>query len=565
MGHKVKQSLVNSRIDFFYYAFRNILLVSIPLVIISTLILGFISHSSASTDQIEFSLSVSCTMSSVVNTAHTKEITNGTYHSDVGKTTITALCNDGNGYTVYATGYSNNEVGNNKLINTTNSQYSINTGLATSGLTSTWAMKLNNLENDPSSTPPIIESAYDDTYGLVPNNWTKVASRQSGTTDMNLGSSFTTTYSIYTSSSQFAGTYRGQVKYALLHPYSNSNTLSFDSFDQAFAFYEKEKVTITDPITGQTGSYYTMQGMDSNICSLTNTYGEASATQLVDIRDNKLYWVAKLDDEHCWMTQNLDLDLSHETALTSETSDIDPDAYNTGVYTTANGYNIDSHGVVSWLPSTIVEVDDGQGGTTQAQRANTLPMNWTSATAASIPNWTNNNNKPYSADAGNRYKYTNNAGNETVYTSLEACHTATNDMKGCQHMHLGNYYNWTSAVATNNTGGYNSGTLANSICPKNWDLPANGKYSTLLSTEGVTTNYNPDGFLKIRTSPLYFVRLGRVNGGSLSFSANFGYYWSGTVNGANWAYLLSFGSSDASPSYGNDDRYNGGFVRCMTN
>ena len=133
MGHKVKQSLMSSRIDFFYYAFRNVLLASIPLLVVCSVILSHLSfHSSATgsgTDQIQFSLSVSCTLSSVVDSAHTKEITNGTYHSDVGKTTITTLCNDGNGYSVYAVGYSNYEEGNNKLINSERPEYSIDTGL----------------------------------------------------------------------------------------------------------------------------------------------------------------------------------------------------------------------------------------------------------------------------------------------------------------------------------------------------------------------------------------------------------------------------------------------------
>ena len=43
MGHKVKQSLMSSRIDFFYYAFRNVLLVSIPLLVVSGVVLSHLS------------------------------------------------------------------------------------------------------------------------------------------------------------------------------------------------------------------------------------------------------------------------------------------------------------------------------------------------------------------------------------------------------------------------------------------------------------------------------------------------------------------------------------------
>ena len=232
MGHQVKHpNIANSRTEdktaFFYNAFRNLGIIGLPLVVVSGLILSHLSlHSSATgssnntsgVDGLSITISSACTINSVVNSAHSTNTNVGTYTQDIGKTTITTLCNDGNGYSIYANGYSNNEEGDNKLINTSYPQYSIDTGLATSGLTSQWAMKLNNIPNDSSPTPPTIEQDYNDTYGLVPTYWTKVAGRTSGTTDMSQGSSLTTTYSVYASSSQYAGTYVGQVKYLLTHP-----------------------------------------------------------------------------------------------------------------------------------------------------------------------------------------------------------------------------------------------------------------------------------------------------------------------------------------------------------
>ena len=529
-----KNNTVNSYTEFFYKAFRNILLVSIPLVVVLGLVLSSL-HSSASTDQIEFSLSVSCTMSSVVNAAHTKEITNGTYHSDVGKTTITALCNDGNGYTVYATGYGNNEEGNNKLINSSYPQYSINTGLATSGLTSQWAMKLSNIPDDPSSTPPVIESAYDDTYGLVPDNWTKVVSRQSGTTDMNLGSSFTTTYSIYTSSSQFAGTYRGQVKYALLHPYSNNNTPSFDSFDKAFAFYEKDKVVVTDPITGNTGSYYKMQDMESGICNNISSTGESTATQLVDIRDNKLYWIAKLDDNNCWMTQNLDLDIvAGSTNLTSSNTDL---STNENIYATSNtiyalkgtgdtyGYTYEN-GIATWIPerSTIA----------YGQLNNNT--------------WSDSYTAPYSYDAG------------VVYPDVNV---------SSEHGLAGNYYNWTASLASNDSTNA-TGNPANSICPKGWRLPnvTNKEFGNLLVGYDIISTNTSISYLtdvnSMGAAPIYFVRDGHVSNGSLSNSGITGYYWSGSFdNGGNHhPYYLFYDSSDIRPQNSRARPY-GWSIRCL--
>ena len=63
----------------------------------------------------------------------------------------------------------------------------------------------------------------------------------------------------------------------------------------------------------------TMQEMTPQICADAQ---ENDTTMLEDARDGKKYWVAKLKDGNCWMTQNLELDLSTDTPLTSELSDV---------------------------------------------------------------------------------------------------------------------------------------------------------------------------------------------------------------------------------------------------
>ena len=304
--------------------------------------------------------------------------------------------------------------------------------------------------------------------------------------------------------------------------------------------------------------YFKMQDMTPTICKSIDIDGE-KGMQLIDVRDDKVYWVAKLKDDNCWMTQNLDLDLSHEVALTSETSDIDPTTYNTGIYTQANGYSKDKDTrVVSWLPSTIVDVDG-----TPTQRADTIVMN-----GNSVPNWADDYNRPYSADPGERYRYTNPSSYaENTYTSLETCaNNNNNDTVGCQHSHLGNYYNWSAAVANNNTSGYNSGAPTNSVCPKNWDLPVNGTYGALMQAQDVWSGsnnvYATDGFNKLRTAPLYYQRFGYVDGGSLNYLGSYGRYWSSTVRNASSAYRLYFSGSGIWPG-DNYYRYYGFSVRCM--
>ncbi len=536
MGHKVKQSLMSSRIDFFYYAFRNILLVSIPLLIASSIVLSHLSfHSSATgsgTDQIQFSLSSSCTLSSVVDEAHTKEINNGTYHSDVGKTTITTLCNDGNGYSVYAAGYSNNEDGNTKLINAEHPEYSIDTGLATSGLISNWAMKLNNIPDDPSPTPAVIEPAYNDTYGLVPQYWTKVAGRASGTTDMDEGSSFTTTYAIYTTSNQHAGTYNGQVKYVLTHPSI-----------QPYVYY--------------------MQEVDK----WKNMIALEESVQAIDMRDGKKYWVTKLKDGNIWMTQNLDLDIggTNTAPLNSNNTDISTTASGSGIYSA--GYT-EKDGVWTWNPVSTAITSNY----------------YISNTSVKPSAWPTNDDytTPYSAEGGDTYYYTSNtADNDTRYNSLQACKNAGHTEDECKRYFAGNYYNWSAAIASNNStniGGTVGEIASNSICPKGWRLPnasqtdnVNNEFGRMLYQAEITAKvsagndsvgYATGGFNKLRSDPYHFVRSGYISGGTLNNPGVFGRYWSSTVSSSTYAYRLGFNSTVIYPAR-NVSRYNGQSVRCV--
>ena len=519
MGHKVKQSLMSSRVDFFYYAFRNILLVSIPLLVVSGIVLSHLSfHSSATgstsgSDNLAITISSSCTLSSVVNIPHNAEVYNGNYLGDIGKTTIKTLCNDGNGYSVYAVGYSNNEEGNNKLINTdpSYSNHSIETGLNTSGLTSAWAMKLNNIPDDPSPTPPTIESDYNNTYGIVPPYWTKVASRASGTTDMAEGSSFTTTYAVYASSSQYAGTYQGQVKYLLTHPSSDVK-------------------------------HFFMQNVDDWKEQMLPHEGDS--IQAIDQRDGKKYWVTRLADGNVWMTQNLDLDIDTTRTYTHNDTDLGWDTN-----------NFDTN--ATWTPDT-------------ANGKYNLPVNGTS-----VPGWSNRNNYPYSADPGDVYYYTSNSTSDDIkYTSLSNCTSAGHTEGECKHYHVGNYYNWTAAIASNNSSSYSTArTIAmDSICPKGWRLPTtiSNEFGVLLAAQNILdsssdTSYSIDGFNLIRHQPLYFSRSGYIDA-VLIESGNNGYYWSNTVDSSINAYLLRFNKSNAWPIHDADwllRKFAGRSIRCL--
>ncbi len=108
-----------------------------------------------------------------------------------------------------------------------------------------------------------------------------------------------------------------------------------------------EEIITMDQIT-------TMQEMNSTICKntlATNaadlpagsrqivTPGNEPSKQLIDIRDGKKYWVSKLADQNCWMTQNLDLDITqtmiNDGSLNSSNTDLGYTG--TGELATENG------------------------------------------------------------------------------------------------------------------------------------------------------------------------------------------------------------------------------------
>lgn len=60
-------------------------------------------------DEINITVPVSRTLSGTGIKSHNTEISNGQYDSAIGETTIKALCNDNEGFAIYAIGYTDNE------------------------------------------------------------------------------------------------------------------------------------------------------------------------------------------------------------------------------------------------------------------------------------------------------------------------------------------------------------------------------------------------------------------------------------------------------------------------
>jgi uncharacterized protein (TIGR02145 family) len=348
----------------------------------------------------------------------------------------------------------------------------------------------------------------------------------------------------------------------MVHP-DNSTHNTIPDIEAAFAAAGKRK-TYQD--TGG-NYYYSMQDMDSTICASVDRKGIATATQLVDMRDNNLYWVAKLDDDNCWMTENLDLSIGGTgvAALNSNNTDI---STNPSVYTSSGIYSdyTVNDGVYTWTPvSTAITSNYYIDGTS------VKPSSWSSSNAI-----------PYSADGRDTYFYTSSStSDDTRYNSLQACKNASHTEDECKHYFAGNYYNWSAAIASNdstNIGSTANEIASNSICPKGWRLPnasqtdnVNNEFGRMLYKAGITANvtagnesvgYATGGFNKLRSDPYYFVRPGGINGGTLVNSGVYGYYWSSTVSSSTYAYDLVFYSTIIYPAR-ISSRYFGWPVRCV--
>ena len=320
----------------------------------------------------------------------------------------------------------------------------------------------------------------------------------------------------------------------------------------------------------------------SNRSAVLNSMVQNQQYKLIDNRDNKEYWVAKLADGNVWMTQNLDLEIGGGgvAALTSENTDLNTSG--SGAYIT--DYST-SGGVITWSPNPT-NITPG-GATTTNNTLTGAPAtisNFVAGSSSTVTGWAAPAYMPYMADGGDRYVYTSGAstGNDNVYNSKAQCmtnggHTADE----CAHYHVGNYYNWSAAIASSASKNINSqyAVASNSICPKGWRLPKGSTSATASATTrevgqlwyaaGIissltATQYATNGFINIRQAPLYYTRAGMIVQTTLNSPGGVAYLWSASTASTTNTYASYFqvGASNIY-SNANNNRYYGYPIRCL--
>lgn len=266
-------------------------------------------------------------------------------------------------------------------------------------------------------------------------------------------------------------------------------------------------------------------------------------TTLIDIRDNRSYYVAKLADGNCWMTENLDLFLDKNKPLTSADSDVK----------------------TSWTPPTTHETND---------------LSWNGVNQEGEPGVI----YPQSYDLGD--KCWKGERSWAVWSS----HFDT-DSKDCpkhdsSHYHSGNYYNYAAAVAQDDTSALteNGDSVDTSICPAGWQLPSYTGDKSYLALQNViatdddspnwATGYVGDEALKtegqenvpkstINEHPYYFFYASSWNKRLLYYGFR-GFFVTSAISNSTHAYTLSiWGSGGLNPSSGSEYRCEGLSVRCV--
>ena len=160
------------------------------------------------------------------------------------------------------------------------------------------------------------------------------------------------------------------------------------------------------------------------------------------------------------------------------------------------------------LDHSIGDIDGG----TYTPADTDIPVDWTPSSSeytksTGDTSWTSSSTTPSSYDPGNLYwdgtlneSWSGNLNNETV--------AEPSSTSGGTHYHIGNYYNWTAAVAMNDSSSYTTyQDVDQSICPAGWRLPTyNGdkSYQALVSAESLAAGTSGN----VQSEPTYFVYSG---------------------------------------------------------
>ena len=225
---------------------------------------------------------------------------------------------------------------------------------------------------------------------------------------------------------------------------------------------------------------------------------------LRDMRDNEVYTVTKLEDEHCWMAENLRLNPA--TAIITKSNTNSP-------------------------------TDDFILRAPSSSTTNTMCNGNNSACINNIVYNTNNLNRdlaPNHITDGNSYSW---------YS-------------------YGVNYNWYTATAGNGTYSTQGNSVQGDICPAGWHLPTGNRNGDFWNLNKAVNNGSTTSDAMLRKYPNNFLWSGDYNTNATTGRGIQGRYWSATPSSASNAYRLGNSSTalNADKNYG---KWAAFAVRCL--
>ncbi len=621
-----------------------ILLSVATMVGVTTAVGMFLSTAKASADSSAVSTAsitvpVACTMRGEGVDSHTATLAPNTYsgasgsgyENGIGKTTLTAICNDDNGFSIYAIGYTYNQYeGENhtKLIGQlTNSTISTK-AYANGDTTSNWSMKLTKVTDSTVSYNPQNLTISSDTEGIfsnwhsVPDTYTKVAEYHantgSSTTDTALGVKLETTYAAYISSSQPADTYVGQVKYTMVHPYTEaplqpqtatsgcinyfpngsnvegtmgcqsisstatSATLLASNFSRTgygFAGWSNKFDYATNP--NQEGiKFYGPQE------TITFTAGEYTgnnnglALYAVWVKSQGSIQDTTKVSEVCNRLNTAPTDgTANLSSVSAFTDSRDNNTYAIAKLADGKCWMIENlrldNSATLTITNTSKPLNDGTNVTLKHSYSDTETYNTLSASQdPTTTAWCTSNTASCDDQS-------------ILFTGNTTNRASSPTANGVVMYSYGNYYNWYSATAGRGTYSFstNNNSVAGDLCPAGWHLPIGGRKAnvdvsdfwklsrTIIGADPanfandyfyyIGTPEGTDASNKLRAYPNNFVYSGYVSSGSVGYRGSNGVFWSSTANSSDYAYNLYLSSSNIDPGTDDSRKYYGGTVRCV--
>ena len=589
--------------------------------------LPYVSADDGATSNVAVRVNSACSMATSPegsnDTPHTADLNPGTYQANIGKTTIKTICNDAEGFSIYAIGYTNEEYGNTTLKPSTldATQNSIITGTATTAGnpdTSNWAIKVSPVTG---TYAPTIESDTDGSfsnYHKVPSTYTKVATKTSNT-DITTGSSIEITYSAYIAGTQPADLYNGKVKFTMVHPATEQPLQPQTSQSGKICYYANganvDGTMGCQTIPASGGTVYTVTPTSATLLASNfsrSGYGFAGWSDSFDYATNanakyygpnetitftegqysgtnnglSLYavWIksqGSLQDSSkvsqvCTALTQAPIDgTANKSSVSALTDERDNQTYAIAKLADGKCWMIENLRLDNTAELTLTNtnnpLNDVTNVTLKHNYTDTDTFNTLSATSSDAYDATNTPNGWCTDDSAS---CNDQSRLRTDNTASRATSPTTNTDVNIYG--YGNYYNWYSATAGNGTYSKSSGEVPGDLCPTGWRLPygnSSGNGNTAGGFYYLNYKLNNDSNVtdstasnKLRSYPNNFVYSGRVLSGSVDNRGSTGYYWSSTAYSSDSAYSLYFISSFVYPgrAYGdNYGKYRGWGIRCV--